>query len=141
MYRYQLNPQEEAGIQVDYADGIKGVEFVKMDDLRAQIQADPNAYTKSLRESFLQDNLYRQISDKAMFNQSPANGGIDLNQINVNRSGKIINIQFDPSQLTEIIQGGFEGFTPVIINVTPIQNPMSLMGGSTAQNEEALTAV
>jgi glucose-6-phosphate isomerase len=63
-----------------------------------------------------------QPQDKAM------NGGIDLNQINVLRNGKTVNVQFDPAQLNELMQGGFEGFTPVIINITHISSPFQLLG-------------
>jgi len=55
-------------------------------------------------------------------------GGIDLNQINVLRNGKTVNVQFDPAQLNELMQGGFEGFAPVIINMTPISSPFQLLG-------------
>ncbi|MBF0571962.1 MAG: HAD hydrolase-like protein [Candidatus Omnitrophica bacterium] len=65
------------------------------------------------------------ITDKPT---SAENGGIDLNQINVKRKGKTVNVQFDPAQLNELMQGGFEGFTPVIINITPIQSPLPLLG-------------
>ena len=62
-------------------------------------------------------------------NQTAENGGIDLNQINVNRVGhNTVSVQFDPAQLNELMQGGFEGFTPVIINITPIQSPFPLLG-------------
>jgi hypothetical protein len=64
----------------------------------------------------------RKPNDKAM------NGGIDLNQINVKRNGKTVNVKFDPAQLNELVQGGFKGFTPVIINITPIQSPFQLLG-------------
>ena len=56
------------------------------------------------------------------------NGGIDLNQINVLRNGKTVNVQFDPAQLNALEQGGFEGFTPVIINITHISSPFQLLG-------------
>ncbi len=55
-------------------------------------------------------------------------GGIDLDQINVKRNGRTVNVQFDPAWLSELMQGGFEGFTPVIINITPISSPLSLLG-------------
>ncbi len=59
---------------------------------------------------------------------SIANGGIDLNQIKVNRTGKIVNVQFDPAQLNALEQGGFEGFTPVITGITHISSPFQLLG-------------
>jgi hypothetical protein len=64
--------------------------------------------------------------DKAALAQPP--GGIDLNQINVLRNGKTVNVQFDPVQLRQLEQGGFEGFTPVIINITHISSPFQLLG-------------
>ncbi|MBF0504917.1 MAG: ankyrin repeat domain-containing protein [Candidatus Omnitrophica bacterium] len=73
--------------------------------------------------------------------QSVVNGGIDLNQISIKRNGKIINVQFDPAQLNKLMQGGFQGFSPVIINVTPIQNPLPLLGIGPAKEEASLTGV
>jgi len=64
-------------------------------------------------------------------------GGIDLNQINVNREGKAVVVQFDPAQLNELMRDGFEGFMPVIINITPIQSPLPLLGVN-PRKEEAL---
>src|SRR3989338_7078557 len=55
-------------------------------------------------------------------------GGIDLNEINVERQGSGVNIQFDPAAIQPILDSGVdglvpsevEGFAPVIINITPI---------------------
>jgi len=69
------------------------------------------------------------VKDNAM------NGGIDLNQINVNRTGKTVNVRFDPAQLDDLMQGGFEGFTPIIINMTAIQSPLPLLGIGPAKEE------
>ncbi|MBF0122176.1 MAG: 4-alpha-glucanotransferase [Candidatus Omnitrophica bacterium] len=57
-------------------------------------------------------------------------GGIDIQNINVtqSRSSDGEKIKFDSSALRELIQDGFNGFTPVIINITPIQNPSIFLG-------------
>jgi len=55
-------------------------------------------------------------------------GGIDLNKINVKRTGKTINIQFDPAQLNELEHSDFRGFTPVITGFRYIQSPFPLLG-------------
>jgi hypothetical protein len=55
-------------------------------------------------------------------------GGINLYQINVKRNDKTINVQFDPARLIELQQGGFTGFTPIIINITHISSPFQLLG-------------
>jgi len=68
-------------------------------------------------------------------------GGIDLNQINVNRTGNVIKVNFDPAQLNELLQGGFEGFAPVIINIKPIDSPFPLLGLAPRKEEERLAKV
>jgi len=68
-------------------------------------------------------------------------GGIDLNQIEVKRTGKTINVQFDQAQLNELTQGGFEGFTPVITNMTRIQNLLPLLGINESKEPEVLVKV
>jgi len=66
------------------------------------------------------------LADKASLARAP--GGIDLNQISIKRTGNPIKVQFDPSQLEQLMQGGFEGFSPVIINITPLKTPFQLLG-------------
>ena len=75
--------------------------------------------------AMLQTPVQKTIKDKIALAE---NGGIDLNQINVNRTGKTVNVQFDPAQLNELMQGGFEGFTPVITGMTHISSPFQLLG-------------
>ncbi len=83
-------------------------------------------------------------ADSAMLGQKPTVlksqdlGGIDLNQINVNREGKAVVVQFDPAQLNELMRDGFEGFMPVIINITPIQSPLPLLGIAPLREQESL---
>jgi hypothetical protein len=68
------------------------------------------------------------------------NGGIDLNQINVKRTGKTINVQFNPAQLNELERGNFKGFTPVITGFKYIQSPFPLLGiNNSAKEPEELT--
>ena len=67
-------------------------------------------------------------------------GGIDLNQINVKRNGRTINVKFDPSQINELTRGGFKGFMPVIINIIPIQSPLTLLGVNPVKESEAALA-
>jgi hypothetical protein len=69
------------------------------------------------------------------------NGGIDLNQIKVNRTGKTINVQFDPAQLIQLEQGGFKGFTPVITSMTHISSPFQLLGINISLKEVQLAKV
>jgi hypothetical protein len=88
-------------------------------------------------------------NDPAMLDQMPKSenidaamkGGIDLNQIEVNRTGKIIKMDFDPAQLNEFMKNGFEGFEPVIIKIAPIQSPLPLLGVGPRREEEQLAKV
>ena len=69
------------------------------------------------------------------------NGGIDLNQINVKRTGKSISVYFDQAQLNELEQSDFKGFTPVITNFQYIKSPLPLLGINTANQPEQLAKV
>ncbi len=55
-------------------------------------------------------------------------GGIDLNQIAIQRSGHVIKVQFDPAQLAQLEQGDFEGFTPVMTGFQYITSPLPILG-------------
>lgn len=87
-------------------------------------------------QAMLQTPTHQTTKDKAALAKDL--GGIDLNQINVNREGKAVVVQFDPAQLNQLMQGGFEGFMPVIINITPIQSPLPLLGIAPMREQESL---
>jgi len=72
-----------------------------------------------------------KVIDAAM----TANGGIDLDRINVARNGRMIDVTFDQAQLDDIMQGGFEGFSPVIVDISPVQSPALLLGVSPVKEE------
>jgi hypothetical protein len=68
------------------------------------------------------------LADQAMLH-----GGIDLNRINVRRTGRVIKMPFDPTGLEALQQGGFEGFTPVIVHMTYISSPWPSLGINPSQ--------
>ncbi|MBF0521886.1 MAG: hypothetical protein HQL24_02400 [Candidatus Omnitrophica bacterium] len=55
-------------------------------------------------------------------------GGVDLNAINIQRQGNVIHVQFDPAQINHLLEDEFEGFSPIIININPIQKSFLLLG-------------
>ncbi|MDP8267068.1 MAG: ROK family protein [Candidatus Aceula meridiana] len=55
-------------------------------------------------------------------------GGIDMNNINVNRRGSGVDIQFDSVMMQDILNNGVDGFVPVIINLTPINSVLPMLG-------------
>jgi len=63
-------------------------------------------------------------------------GGIDMNEIDVNRQGTGVNIQFSPESLEAITEMGIEGFVPIIIDLTPINSILPLLGLEPRKEEE-----
>ncbi len=54
-------------------------------------------------------------------------GGIDINDFGVEKKGSG-KIRFNDAAMKAIFNGGFGGFTPVLINITPVQNPLMILG-------------
>lgn len=92
----------------------------------------PNLYNleRDVRDKFTGGNFSRRKPDPAQLN-----GGIDLNQINVLRNGKKVLVHFDPAQINQLQQDGFEGFTPVITGFQYIKSPFPLLGVKTVLPE------
>jgi len=63
-------------------------------------------------------------------------GGIDMNNIDVDRQGGGVHVEFDPVPVQEIIDMGITGFTPVIINLTPLPSVLPLLGLAPQRDEE-----
>jgi|GEM_PF-3427580 len=120
IYQPMITHQEEIG-QHDYF----GPQY--------ETKVDQQEVLKIERGVRLGNGFARTGTDHALLALPPVpaaeNGGIDLKQIDVEHSGRKIAVQFDPVELNELMQGGFEGFTPVIINVTPIRDTVHLLNG------------
>ncbi len=81
----------------------------------------------SVREVFIDYDAAMTSMDEDRASKADY-GGIDLNQINVNKEGKRVVVKFDPAMLKNLIQGDFKGFTPTITNIQPIASPLPLLG-------------
>ncbi|OGX60464.1 MAG: hypothetical protein A2306_09465 [Omnitrophica WOR_2 bacterium RIFOXYB2_FULL_38_16] len=66
----------------------------------------------------------------------PDVGGIDMNGIEVERTGSGVEIQFVPDSFDPLLKMGIDGFVPVIINVTPVNNIMMLLGLEPKREED-----
>jgi len=70
-------------------------------------------------------------------------GGIDFNanqlQLNVQKQGSGVGINFDPELIKRFENGDFQGFMPIIINISPITNISSMLG--LKQEEPELSTV
>ncbi len=70
-------------------------------------------------------NFITELSDK---DKSDLVGGINLNEIQVDRQGSGVNIHFDPATIQPILDLGVDGYAPVFINFTPITSILPLLG-------------
>ncbi|MBF0522211.1 MAG: nucleoside monophosphate kinase [Candidatus Omnitrophica bacterium] len=71
--------------------------------------------------------------DKAMSSDSNV-GGIDLKNVDMKRKPASIQPLFNEKAVREVIQNGFTGFTPVIINIVPIQDPLMILSEQESGN-------
>ena len=86
----------------------------------------PGVDKEQLRQELLTGRIILNRTTAAM--KGIENGGIDLNQISVNHVGKKVKVQFNQSQLSELMQGGFKGFGAVITDFQYIQSFFQLLG-------------
>jgi hypothetical protein len=68
-------------------------------------------------------------------------GGIDIQNIDVSHKNGSSKIKFNDQALRDVLEHGFNGFTPVIIKITPIQSPLMLLGEQEADAQSALAGV
>jgi preprotein translocase subunit YajC len=78
--------------------------------------------------------------DKALLSnkQDLTPGGIDMNKIDINKTGQEIQVEFDEKQLQNLMNGNFGGFAPVIINFIPINSVFPILGLQPRTKEEEL---
>jgi hypothetical protein len=60
-----------------------------------------------------------------------------MNEIDLDKQGAGVDIQFDPAELQELIDAGIDGFAPVIINITPLPSVLPLLGLEPRKEEDA----
>ena len=80
-------------------------------------------------------NIDGENHDEAMMSSERV-GGIDMNEIKVDRQGSGVDIQFDPAMMQDILINGVDGFVPVILNITPINSVMPLLGLKKTEPQE-----
>jgi len=158
LYTYQLDPDEEIivndimaelgrteDVEVDSGEGlgeVAGLKWVDFDKLIVDFNANPEQYTDAFTPFLSDENIINKIKEVVVPRQSSSPvadkevGGIDLNQIDVNRQGGGVDIQFDPIQVQEMIDMGITGFAPVIINFVPLPSVLPLLGLAPQREEE-----
>lgn len=79
--------------------------------------------------AFLGLSAVEGIDVPAVVQAAPqAPGGIDIRDIGVGADGDGEGVVFNEQVLRQMMEGGFDGLTPVLITVTPVRDPLSLMG-------------
>ena len=56
------------------------------------------------------------------------NGGIDIQQIKVDRTGDGAAVRLDPAMLQKMVDTGFDGLTPVFLGMRSVDSPLAAMG-------------
>jgi HEAT repeat protein len=103
-----------------------------IEPLRTLYNERKPGYTLNVENGLISDALRKLgAADHAQLSLPP--GGIDLNHIDVRRTGKAIRVLFDPSQVKKLAEDGFEGFTPVILSLAPISSLFQLLKINTAR--------
>jgi len=88
-----------------------------------------NVRPRSSKESYpfnFEKGFPSQIGDDNAMPVREAPGGIDMNNIDVDRQGVEIDIDFDPAMVSEMMNVG--GFVPVIISTTPLESIFPFLG-------------
>nr|CAI78509.1 hypothetical protein [uncultured bacterium] len=76
-------------------------------------------------QEWAQEMIDRSGHDSAMITTP---GGIDMNEIDVDRTGEGVQIRFDQESLQPLLNMPIDGFAPVIINIIPLQSILPLLG-------------
>lgn len=113
LYRYQITHPE-----------LFSNEHLVLHDVTLSIDRDTGQLTVSKN----------QTPDPA---QLPSDvGGIDMNNIEVKKQGQGASIQFEPMDMDAIMKENIQGFVPVIINVTPVNSILPILGLEPPKNKE-----
>jgi len=134
---------ENAVTQRHFPDGHLQRAFVALSHSITVKQRKDISITDIYEVVFKQHNLSRGVDRlkilESQVSSSPLAedlGGIDMNNIPVDRAGGRIEIQFDPVQIEHIIEQGVSGFSPVIVNFVPLPSVLPLLGLKPREDEE-----
>ncbi len=64
------------------------------------------------------------------------NGGIDIQNIDLTHKNGSASIQFNDDAIRAVLKDSFNGFTPVIINITPVESPLMFLGENQAESKD-----
>ena len=75
--------------------------------------------------------------DHALVTPTSSKGGIDLNDVKLNRGGSGLDIRYNDKAMQEIIDQNPTRFTPVIINIQPVKSIYPLLGLKSSEEEKS----
>jgi ADP-ribose pyrophosphatase YjhB (NUDIX family) len=92
-----------------------------------------DAYLVPFKKDGAKDGAKDGQDDNAM------NGGIDIQNVDILHRDGSTRIKFNDQAVRAILENGFNGFTPVIINITPVQSPLMILGVNQTEGAKAHT--
>ncbi len=113
--------------EINVSTRINGVKVVSYSKTTLQQDARRKELELSLGAPAPTIDMVDYFADKAQLAPDKF-GGIDLNEIELNRQGSRGNIQFDPAAIQPFLEAGVDGFSPEIIGLTRINNVLSVLG-------------
>jgi len=137
---YPFDQNAKIGDPVSYREVIKEayIEIVPKKDSsdRARQEPEDPGEASSLSDRAMLGPRTSQVTGHTSPEEAVP-GGIDLNKIDVKKEGPgSVEINFDPVEIQNILNGGVDGFAPVIINIVPVTNIMPLLGLEPKTREE-----
>ncbi|NTV29379.1 MAG: hypothetical protein HGA80_04780 [Candidatus Omnitrophica bacterium] len=121
-------------LQNRYADVLSNPKLVKKDVAKIiETALDPEAAIKDLESlgfiSYDSASIHKDLINKNL-------GGVDVKDIPISHKDGSARVRFNEEALRNVIEQGFNGFTPVIINITPFQSPLLLLGVNEPQPKD-----
>lgn len=137
----QLKKNKKLGeVLMQSLSKIKGTEFVLAEQIGKFGHDMAGAWTVDYRIRYAIMDVkvppLEVVEAKKRASSSVDVGGIDMNAIDVNRQGSGMDIHFDFSGMEPLLNKNINGFAPVIINITPMQSILPLLGLEPARHEK-----
>ncbi|HQP12946.1 MAG TPA: NUDIX domain-containing protein, partial [Candidatus Omnitrophota bacterium] len=143
LYKYRVTDEELDRIRENYNFN-ENEEFwlVPVKVFEQMYRESPELFSRSFNRilgenGYVYQNITRYLAQQDLPEDTPQNspvsgpkdvGGIDFNDIEMDREGGRVRIEFDPAELQQMIDAGITGFSPVIINIVPLPSVLPLLG-------------
>ncbi|MBF0486421.1 MAG: hypothetical protein HQL16_07910 [Candidatus Omnitrophica bacterium] len=121
----------QASVVIMLGEHVGGIDHVLKGEVLGQKRLRVDHSDLQWMKELAQPSLWKASSLSSDNAMQTTPGGIDLNAKNmgldVRRDGKGIDMRFDPALFEQFTRGDFSGVVPVILRMTPVQNPLSIL--------------